>query len=108
MRQISATRRHGAPASDEAEHGGLNFGKRTGVHVHPTAEWFNTSRIGYIRAYDGGCENHVSLPYQIARHVLEDARRVPQYVILSFGKLTDKSGEVTYPIFGFDLSDPLD
>lgn len=100
---------YGAPASDQERHGGLNFGKSTGVHVHPTADWFKSARIGGIATFEsGGCESHVYLPYQIARHVLEDARRSPQYVILRFGKATDKSGKVTYPIYGFELSDPLD
>src|SRR4051794_27187901 len=53
---------YGAPASDEANHGGLNFGKRTGVYVHPTADWFKSSRIGGIAVFEsGGCESHVYL-----------------------------------------------
>lgn len=100
---------YGPPASDAEGHGGLDFGKRTGVHVHPTAQWFERSRIGHIRTYESGaCESHVYLPYQIARHVLEDLRRGPQYVTVRFSKRTGKDGEITYPIYGFELSEPLD
>jgi hypothetical protein len=100
---------YGQPASDEARHAGLNFGTRTGVHIHPTAEWFTSSRVGYIRVYDGGaCESHVFLPYQIARHVLEEARHKSQYVRLSFARKSSKDGRDIYPIYSFELSDPLD
>jgi hypothetical protein len=100
---------YGPPASDSERHGGLNFGTRTGVHIHPTADWFKSTRIGWIREFDsGGCESHVYLPYQIARHVLEDVRCKPQYVRILFARKTDKDGKSTYPIYGFELSDPLD
>lgn len=100
---------YGSPASDEQSHGGLNFGGRTGVHIFPTADWFMSSRIGQIRDFDGRtCESNVYLPYQIARHVLEDVRRKPQYVRIRFARKTGKDGETTYPIYGLELSDPLD
>src|SRR6185312_15074303 len=61
----------------------LTLKRRIGVHIHPAAEWFKQSRIGYIRAgyADGGWECHVALPYQIARHVLDDVRRAPDQIV---------------------------
>jgi hypothetical protein len=102
---------YGQPAlNDDVElRGGLDFGKRTGVHIHPTAEWFKQSRIGYLKSYDsGGCESHIYLPYQIARHVLEDVRRdLDQFVRIGFGKTTGENGKIAYPIYMFELSEPI-
>lgn len=83
---------------------------RLGVHVYPEARWFKRSRIGYLRSYPkGGIECHVWLPYQIARHALEDVRREPnQIVSIGFGKTVSKDGEPTYPIYSFELSEALD
>jgi hypothetical protein len=90
--------------------GGLEPKGRLGVHVHPTARWFERSRIGYLMAYPkGGIECHVWLPYQIARHVLEDVRReLDQIVSIGFAKTTGKDGETTYPIYSFELSEAFD
>jgi hypothetical protein len=95
---------------EDRRFGGLEPKGRLGVHVYPTAQWFKQSRIGNLRAYPkGGIECHVSLPYQIARHVLEDVRREPvQIVSIGFAKTTDKDGETTYPIYSFELSEAFD
>jgi hypothetical protein len=84
--------------------------KRIGVHIHPTGNWFEQSRIGYIRVYPGGgWECHIALPYQIARHILDDVRRDPtQLVSIGFSKTTRKNGKVAYPIYGIELGEAFD
>ena len=68
--------------NDDERRGGLEPKDRVGVHIYPTAQWFERSQIGYIKVYEnGGWECHVSLPYQIARHVLEDVRRDPEQLV---------------------------
>lgn len=96
--------------NDDERRGGLEPKERVGVHVHPTARWFKQSRIGYIRVYqNGGWECHISLPYQIARHVLEDVRRNPdQIVSIGFAKTCDGNGKAAYPIYSFELSEAFD
>ena len=102
---------YGPPAldDDDERRAGLDFGKRTGVHVYPTDHWFEKSRIGYIKSYEnGGCECHVFLPYKIARHVLEDVRRDPeQFVRIGFAKTTGSNGKTEYPIYMFEMSEPF-
>jgi hypothetical protein len=89
--------------------GGLEPKGRLGVHVYPTAQWFERSRIGYLRATPkGGIECRIWLPYQIAHHVLEDVRREPdQIVSIGFAKTTGKDEEPIYPIYSFQLSEPF-
>lgn len=83
---------------------------RFGVHIHPTASWFKRSRIGHVRVYEGGSwEGHIGLPYQIARHILEDVRRDPnQLVMIGFSKVTGKDGKASYPIYSIELSEAFD
>ena len=51
---------------------------RVGATIHPSADWFASSRLGYLRTYDGGGVSlHLTIPYQLARHALEDLRRAP-------------------------------
>jgi hypothetical protein len=40
--------------------------------------------------------------------VLEEARHKSQYVRLSFARKSSKDGRDIYPIYSFELSDPLD
>ncbi len=89
---------------------GPDFGKRTSLYIYPSSDWFQQSRIGYVRAFEkGGCECRVTLPYQIARHLLEDIRRdANQLVSIRFKKALGKNGETTYPIYSLELSEPLD
>jgi hypothetical protein len=86
------------------------FGNRTGVKIGGTSDWFQTSRIGGIHTYErGGCECFVALPFQIARHALEEVRRDPdQLVTLGFKRVTNKDGKLVFPIFSFELTKPLD
>jgi hypothetical protein len=88
----------------------LPFGDRTGVKIGPVSDWFESSRLGQIKVYErGGCQSFVALPYQIARHVLDDVRRNPDHVVtLGFKRETDKNGKSAFPIFSFELSKPLD
>ena len=39
---------------------------------------------------------------------LDASQSNPQYVTVRFSKRTGKDGEITYPIYGFELSEPLD
>lgn len=95
----------GEPSSDAPA-----FGKRTGVKIGGMPDWFQTSRIGGIRTFErGGCECFVALPYQIARDALNEVRRDPnQLVTLGYKRMTHKDGKVTFPIFSFELTKPLD
>jgi hypothetical protein len=89
--------------------GTLDFGKRTGVKIGPTSDWFQRSRIGYVLVFsDGGCEMRIGLPWQIARHLLEDLRRDPDQVVrIGIKKSEGKNGKVTYGIYSFELSTPF-
>ena len=86
------------------------FRDRTGVKVGTIPNWFKSSRIGGMRIYEkGGCECFVAFPFQIARNVLEEVRRDPdQLVTLRFNRVIAKDGKVTFPIYSFELSKPLD
>jgi len=86
------------------------FGKRTGVKIGGTSDWFQTSRIGSIRTFEReGCSCYVALPYQIARDALDEVRRDPnQLVTLGYKRVTNKKGKLTFPIFSFELTKPLD
>lgn len=86
------------------------FGKRTGVRISAMPAWFQSSRIGGVETYDhGGSECFVELPYQIARHILEDIRNDPhQHVTLGFKRVTGNDGRNTYPIHSFKLTKALD
>ena len=88
----------------------MELKERIGVNIHPTEGWFKRSRIGYIKIYSGGgWEGNVALPYQIARHILDDVRRNPnQIVIIGFSKTTGKDGKVAYPIYGIELAEAFD
>lgn len=101
---------HGAviPIEDDKECG-LDFGNRTSLYVYPSPDWFQSSQIGYIREFEtGGCECRVTLPYQIARHLLEDIRRDPnQLVSIGFKAAAGKNGKTTYPIYSIELSEPI-
>lgn len=96
--------------NDDERRGGLEPKERVGVHIYPTERWFDRSEIGYIRVYKGGgWECHISLPYQLARHVLDDVRRDrDQVVSIGFAKATGKNGKVAYPIYDFELSEAYD
>ena len=96
--------------NDDERRGGLEPKERVGVHIYPAARWFERSRIGHIQVYQGGgWECHISLPYQIARHVLEDVRHDPdQFVSIGFAKTTGENGKAAYPIFSFELSEAFD
>lgn len=85
----------------------LKIRDRIGVHIHPTPNWFERSRIGHIRVFEGGeWECHVALPYQIARQILEDVRRDPDQIVrIGFNKTSTKDGKTTYPIFMLQLSE---
>jgi hypothetical protein len=95
---------------EDAREDGPNFGNRTGVYIYPSPDWFQHSRIGYVRTFEkGGCECRITLPYQIARHLLDDVRRDPnQFVSIGFKKAAGKNGETTYPIYRLELSESLD
>ena len=86
------------------------FGSRTGVRVGTIPHWFKSSRIGGMRVYEkGGCECFVAFPFQIARNLLEEVRRDrDQLVTLRFTRLVGKDGKVTFPVYSFELSKPLD
>lgn len=88
----------------------LNFGKRTGVRVTPTADWFQSSRIGYLRSYEkGGCETFIALPHQIANRVLDELRRCPdQFVSLRVKRSITKGGKPVFGVYSFELSTPFD
>lgn len=102
---------YGAVMPSEGERAGApEFGARAGVKVGPTANWFEQSRLGGIRFYaKGGGTCYVALPYQIARHVLEDVRRNPNQIVqIGFKKTTGKNGTPAFPIYSFELCEPLD
>lgn len=98
------------PADDQKTSAPPEFGKRTGVKIGAMPEWFQSSRIGGIRTYDrGGCECFIGLPYQLARHALEEVRRDPeQLVTLGYKRVTGKDGKTAFPIYSFELTKPLD
>lgn len=98
------------PRDDEESSDAPVFGKRTGVKIGGTPDWFQSSRIGGIRTYDrGGCECFVALPFHIARDALEEVRRNPdQLVTLGFKRAVGKNGKPAFPIYSFELSEPLD
>ena len=87
-----------------------DFGKRTGLYVYPSADWFQDSRLGTVRTFErGGCESRVVLPYQLARQLLEDLRHEPDQIVrIGFKKSVNGKGEVIYPIYSIELSEPLE
>ncbi len=86
----------------------LDFGARTGVHVFPSPDWFQKSQIGRVRTFPkGGCESNITLPYQIARHLLEDLREnTNQVASVGFNHETGQDGKPAYTIYSFELSEP--
>ncbi len=90
----------------EGDFEGLRFEKRAGIKIHSTANWFRKAQIGSLGGPGGA---YISLPYQLARHVLEDVRRDKrQLASIGFNRLVDEKGKVSYPVCHFELIDSLD
>lgn len=83
----------------------LTFGKRTGVRITATADWFDSSRLGTVLQKKDGCETYIALPYQIANRLLDELRRDPKQVAsIGIKKAAGKEGKPRFEVYSFELS----
>lgn len=83
----------------------LQFGERVVVKVTPRQGWFENSRFGIVWI---GNELHISLPLDIARHVLEDLRHnLNQIAMVDIVQHQPKrkGSKAIWNVVGFTLSD---
>ena len=84
---------------------GLEIGKRTEIQIYTLPDWFREVRIGQVNAR-GKC--FVGLPWQLAQQVLNEVREnVRQDVRLGFKVDKGQDGEVSFPIYLFELEAPI-
>lgn len=95
---------YGKPVLSENWPSEVRPSERVGAEISPALDSFSSSRLGYLRTYEkGGCSLHITLPFQIARHALEDLRRESGLRASFDIKREERDGQISYGVFGFDI-----